>query len=99
MHKLPSLDALLAKAWQHSAVGDTASALELAQEAYASDPGHVPAVTALGYFLLHVGQYEAAHTVLWPATQQWPQSATLHWYAGLAERQLGRTEFAIDLLR
>ena len=99
MHKLPSLDALLAKAWQHSSVGDTASALELAQEAYASDPGHVPAVTALGYFLLHVGQYEAAHTVLWPATQQWPQSATLHWYAGLAERQLGRTEFAIDLLR
>ncbi len=99
MHEPTSLDTLLEQAWQHSAAGDAASAVQLAQQAHSQDPEHAPAATALGYFLLQAGQYEAAHAVLWPAIEQWPQSATLQWYAGLAERQLGRTESAIDLLR
>ena len=94
-----SLDDLLARVWRHSAAGDVASALRLAQEAYAQDPAHAPAATALGYCLLNVGQDEAAHAVLWPAAQQWPQSAALQWYAGLAARQLGQTAAAIDMLR
>ena len=99
MHAPNPLDPLLEHAWQCSAAGDVASALQLAQQAYAQDPGHAPAATALGYFLLHAGQHEAAHAVLEPAARQWPQSATLQWYAGLAQRQLGHAESAITLLR
>lgn len=99
MHAPTPLDPLLEHAWQSSAAGDIASALSLAQQAYAQDPTHAPAATALGYFLLHAGQHEAAHTVLVPAAQQWPQSATLQWYAGLAQHQLGHAEAAIALLR
>lgn len=86
MHAPNPLDPLLEQAWQCSMAGDVASALPLAQEAYAQDPTHAPAATALGYFLLHAGQYEAAHAVLEPAARQWPQLATLQWYAGLAQR-------------
>lgn len=99
MQVLNSRDDLLEQVWQHSAAGDAASALLLAQKAYAKDPTCASTAAALGYCLLHVNQYDVAHAVLWPAAQQWPQSVTLQWYAGLAAHQLGQTACAIEKLR
>ena len=93
------IDTLLTQARQQLALGDAEQALSLAQHAYACAPHRPEATLALGEILLHSGQYDAAHALLWPAAQQWPHVAALHRCLGLLEQQLGQREAAIDSLR
>ena len=93
------IDTLLTQARQQLALGDAEQALSLAQHAYACAPHRPETTLALGEILLHSGQYDAAHALLWPAAQQWPHVAALHRCLGLLEQQLGQREAAIDSLR
>lgn len=98
MHEPISPEALLEQAWCSYANGDLNDGLRLVREAHALSP-NAQSVAALGCFLIAANQFQSAYDLLLPATQDWPQSATVQWYAGLAAQQLGHVDMAIELLR
>jgi GT2 family glycosyltransferase/tetratricopeptide (TPR) repeat protein len=99
MRPAEEADALLAGAWQAFAAGDAAGARRQAEAAIAAEPDRPGAKAALGFFLLRLGEAEAAEAVLSEAAGTWPDHAPAHWYLGCVLQARGDPAAAAQALR